>query len=190
MNIAMDIDGVLASFTEAFKTLARARYGRPAPDYFPQDWWWSDALTREEIDVLWGDVALIENFWETIPVMDVDSRLMRAVYDRHNLLFPTARAFAPGKPVALQTAEWLHAKFGIRYPMVFVSNEKGPLAKALKYDYFIDDKVENVEAVQLHAGDRCKVFIKSMPYNREFKQEGVKRVADANEFLRIVLSQG
>ena len=143
--IGIDLDDVLAAFIPTFCRLANARFGRPALDTQPVDWEWSNMLPdKAEQELVWGDFDKIPNVWETLDVMpEVNPRLIWALDQKHTVYFPTARRDSAPSSTAQQSAYWIKKHFGIEFPTVVVSYEKGPLAKALKYDYFIDDRPKN-----------------------------------------------
>jgi hypothetical protein len=117
----------------------------------------------------------------------VNRELVWTLDDAHTVYFPTARAHTSGRPVGKQTARAIHANFDIPYPAVFVSNEKGPMAQALQYDYFIDDKPENCIDVK-KALPNCKVFLVSLPHNSKFDAPfNTQRVDNFNEFAKLIL---
>ena len=64
------------------------------------------------------------------------------------------------------------------------------LAQALKYDYFIDDRPKNCLAVQA-ASPNTKIYLNYASHNWDFDAEkhGMTRVANVNEFAKIVLSE-
>jgi hypothetical protein len=171
--------------------IANHKYGRPALDMRPTSWEWDNTgLSKAEIDDTWADILKIPNFWAGLRMLPgVDPRLVRSLATRTELYFPTARAKGAGEHVATQSAYWIDLEFGIRYPRVIVSNEKGPLAAALKYDYFLDDRAKNCLEVKA-ARPECKVFLNDACHNQAFDltEQGIPRVSGFNEFAKIVLA--
>jgi 5'(3')-deoxyribonucleotidase len=192
MIIAIDLDDVLANFISAYAYLAHRRYGRPEIGTLPVDWEWSNfGLTREEQAKVWDDIKAIPYFWEDLDVEDgVDSNLLRRLHALHTVYFPTARTETCGMSAAKQSARWVAQNFGIPHPTVIVGYEKGPLAAALKYDYFIDDRPKNCLDIQ-KAVPTCKVYLKYSSHNAAFDAEaaGLTRVWDFNEFAKIILEE-
>jgi 5'(3')-deoxyribonucleotidase len=147
-------------------------------------------LSQGEIDGVWLRILKTPNFWETLGVLpNVDPFLVAKLEERSDLYFPTARARGAGNDVANQSAFWLQNNFGIEFPRVIVSNEKGPLAQALKYDYFIDDRAKNCLEVK-QARPECKVFLNDACHNQSFDltEQGIPRIRGFNEFAKVVLS--
>jgi len=187
--IGCDLDGVLFNFSKSFNETANRRYGRPDASIQWADWNGSNlGLTKEEFKQTWCDIAATVNFWETVTVMPhVNRELVWTLDDAHTVYFPTARAHTNGRPVGKQTARAIHANFDIPYPAVFVSNEKGPMAQALQYDYFIDDKPENCIDVK-KALPNCKVFLADYPHNSKFNAPfNIQRIDNFNEFAKLIM---
>lgn len=189
--IGIDLDDVLADFIPAYVALANKRFGRPALDVLPVDWEWSNMLPdKDEQNLVWGDVDNVYDFWAELDVLPgVDHGLVRRLTTEHTVYFPTARRETVlGTPAAHQSARWLLNKFGIQCPTVIVSYEKGPLAAALKYDYFIDDRTKNCLDI-LKAVPTCKVFLKNSSHNQSFDAEanGITRIPSINEFAKLIL---
>lgn len=189
--IGIDLDDVLCNFMDRFLDYARARYGRPAPGSAPIDWEWSNVLPdKDEQAAVWSDALSNPNFWETLAVnAGVTPNVIRELDEKHTLYFPTARVETKaGAPVRKQSAYWLLQKLGITFPTVIVAYEKGPMATALKYDYFIDDRPKNCIDIQ-KALPNCKVFLKDASHNQPFDAvtNGFTRVKTFDEFAKIIL---
>lgn len=192
--IGIDLDDVLADFITEYVILANKRFGRPAVGTLPVDWEWSNVLPDpKEQELVWQDTDAIRNFWTTLPVEEGASPfLIRELDILHDVYFPTARRKAgpDSWPTHLQSAVWIKQKFGVEYPRVIVSYEKGPLAAALKYDYFIDDRPKNCIDIQ-KAVPKCKVYLKDSTHNQTFDAaaNGFTRVKDFDTFASIVLEE-
>lgn len=191
--VGCDLDDVLANFMSAFIDMAYARYGIPQNKSIrPVDWAWSNmGWTKDQESSLWQQLHDTPFFWEGLKVQPgVDPGLVQELAERTKMYFPTARAQSIGADVSIQSARWLQAKFGIPYPTVVVSNEKGPLAAALKYDYFIDDRDKNCLEVKM-ARPECQVFVSTSCHNLQFDNEaaGIGRVSGFNEFALKILSE-
>jgi 5'(3')-deoxyribonucleotidase len=190
--VGVDLDGILADFTGLYVECANKRYGRPPLGTTASNWDMSNITpTKEEADAVWADMRAIPNFWETMKVYPEVSRGLVYLLDRQNeVYFPTARALSGPDLVSRQSAIWLRSNFGIEYPRVILSEEKGPLAKALKYDFFIDDRPKNCVAIKDACPD-CRVFLKNLPHNASWKEPfNIKRIATVNEFCELILNEG
>lgn len=189
--VGCDLDDVLADFIKKFMEIAAKKYGID-PTLRPTSWEWDDInMTAAMVDGVWEEIFKYGDFWTYLDVEEgVDPNKVYELTRRCKVYFPTARALAPGEDVGWQSAWWLHQKFGIAFPTVIVSNEKGPLANALKYDYFIDDRPKNCIEVK-KARPECQVFLKTASHNLSFDltSQGIPRVADFNAFADIVLSE-
>lgn len=190
--VGCDLDDVLANFIQKFIDMSIARFGMPARDLRPVDWAWSNmGWTKEQESQLWQALHDTENFWTDLEVQPgVDRMLVAELARKTTMYFPTARAQSIGMDVQIQSASWLRNNFLIPYPTVIVSSEKGPLAAALKYDYFIDDRDKNCLEVK-KARPECRVFVCNSGHNQSFKNEDfdIERVSGFNEFATIVLAE-
>lgn len=167
MKIGIDLDDVVAAFIGTFVTLLNTKYGTPPVGTLPIDWEWSNfGLTTEQLDAAWKDVANIYNFWESLEVCPGVGREMLRMMDRqHELFFITARVRTNGIQVKNQSANWLRDRLGIMNPTVIVTSNKGPLAKALGLDYFVDDRPKNCIEVYNATDYKCKCFLKNSSHN-------------------------
>jgi 5'(3')-deoxyribonucleotidase len=191
--VGCDLDDVLADFISAFMKIADERYKSIRNDeYINHDWEWNGlGKTPEDtqtiIDGVWAEILNTENFWEELPIeAGVDPWLVSDLNHKAKVYFPTARAICRGRDVGEQSAYWLRKNFMLPFPTVFVSDQKGPLASALKYDYFIDDRPKNCVEVK-KARPECKVFMKTAGHNTGVVLPDIPRIEGFNEFAAIVL---
>lgn len=191
--VGCDLDDVLANFIKEFMRLADLRYKTlRSTEFINHDWEWTGLGTTPEntqiiIDGVWAEILNTENFWESLDIeTGVDPWLVSDMQHKVKLYFPTARAICRGRDVGEQSAYWLRKNFHIGFPTVFVSDQKGPLAQALKYDYFVDDRPKNCVEVK-KARPECKVFMKSAGHNQGVVLPEIPRVSNFNEFAGIVL---
>jgi 5'(3')-deoxyribonucleotidase len=191
--IGCDIDDVLADFIKGFMTKASNLYG-VNPELRPTSWEWDNAdMSAERVDGVWNSIIHDSpNWWETLDVEDgVDLVTLHTLFNKHRMYFPTARANNVGKPVEIQTARWMFDKLDLMHPTIIVSGEKGPLATALRYDYFIDDRPKNCVDIK-KASPKTKVFMKNASHNQttDLSSDGIPRIANFNEFAKVVLAEG
>jgi hypothetical protein len=193
--VACDLDDVLFDFISRFIEISRALVGKPVdPDALPVDWGWSNFnMTQEEMAACFLECSNQFNFHEHLDmVKGVDPMLVRLLHDATTMVFPTARFATRGAPVAHQSARALRNQYGIEYPTVIVGDNKGPLAGALEYDYFIDDRPKNVLEVKA-ARPECKVFLADSCHNRGtgtmtvLGGKGIPRIDGFNDFAKRVL---
>lgn len=193
--IGMDIDDVLADFIKAFMFIAHELFGVD-PNVRPTSWAWDGTgLTPEQLKEVWKIVSNTRNFHLTLsPVPGLDTELMQLMDEKTKIYFPTARFETPGADVGKQSAHWLAERVGFELPTVFVSSEKGEMAKLLKYAYFIDDRPKNCLEVKAALPD-CKVYLCDSCHNKDFESTrldrggpNIPRIANVNDFARIVLA--
>jgi FMN phosphatase YigB (HAD superfamily) len=181
--VGIDLDGVLADFTNAFRQLSLKLLGKPDPSLIQTDWDFEClGLTSKEVDFVWRHIKETKNWWIKLGKLPGTDELQRACI---RPIFITSRVETAGFPVAKQSEMWLMQNYGLVCPVVLVSDNKGPLAEALKLDWFIDDKVENCLDVA-DASVLTQVCIRTQPYNIKFESTKVRRVNTFNEFAEAV----
>jgi 5'(3')-deoxyribonucleotidase len=140
-------------------------------------------------DEVWAEIKSMNNFWMKLGVEPgADWELLQELEKKHVVYYPTARVNTVGYHAGQQSAAWLSQRFGIQCPTVIAAYEKGPLARALKYDFFLDDRPKNCIDIQA-ALPNCRVFLKDSSHNQDFDAglNGFTRVKDFNEFANIIL---
>lgn len=188
MRLALDIDGVLARFTDSYAHFLTRETGIAFPrasEDFPQEWFWERAMgvTPEQEAKVWTERILQpgSKFWYKLHPMDGAGGIIRRLNDLtrvgHEVFFLTHRM---GDKAKLQTERWLYS-YGMNFPTVLLSGEKVPLIQALGVTFFIDDKPSTVvEAAEVME----KVYLMNAPYNvREEMPPNVVRVRSAEEAL-------
>ena len=185
--VASDLDDVLCDFISKFMDIAYEHFDVD-PKLRPTSWEWDDVnMTAAMVAGTWDIIHSTPNFWEMLGVENGASLPYVSELNRKTrMYFPTARAIVPGRPVEVQSARWLFDNFGLMYPTVVVGNSKGPLAAALKYDYFIDDRPKNCIEVK-QASPTTKVFLKNASHNQGVVIPEIPRVKDFDTFAKIVL---
>src|SRR5687767_11277475 len=103
LRLGMDVDGVLADFRTAFRTLAARELGRAGADVEAE-------LTKGDIDRLWKAVAREANWWAALPAYETEQ--VARLYGlsrkgRWEVFFMTSRPPSGGDTVQLQTQVWL-----------------------------------------------------------------------------------
>jgi uncharacterized HAD superfamily protein len=189
LRIGVDIDGVLADFTGLARKLCRHMFnGEPAKDRIQTGWGFDSlGITKEQENQMWRRIDETYNWWQGLdPLPNTD--LLSSLYTRHQVIFITNRKNGTGWPVELQSAEWLDRHYDIRYPSVLLSDKKGPLAKALELDYFIDDRDKNVREVAAAIGDD-KTIMCRWPWQPEFQKFHPNWVLNFNVFAADLLQR-
>jgi len=186
--IGVDIDGVLADFTGTARKLCKNLFNGRPDDSSIQTGWGFDSLgiSKDEENLMWKAIDSIPNWWMTLEKLPQTYMLEQLIGEGHRVIFITNRKDGAGVPVDLQSAIWLKEKHRLRHANVVLSDDKGPVAKGLKLDYYIDDRDKNVLEV-LQAAPNCKTFMCRWPWKPSF-QDGFPRTVDNfNEFAKIVL---
>lgn len=196
ITIQLDVDGVLANFTEAFLQTAAAYY----PEAAQVDW-----RDQQEYGSVGGFNLWDEKVWDTLkntpwwwnslkPLVGLDVFLRIATMSRTSrVYFVTNRMSNSISPVE-QTAAWLRAH-GIPHPSVICTPEKQSAAQVIEADFSLEDKYENADKIltccNLH-GLKCQSYLLNRPWNRDelFSRQTLYpahlRVDTVDQFLDIV----
>lgn len=190
LNIGIDVDGVVSNFMLASRTLCKELFaGKPDDSVIQTSWaFQSLGISKDEENVLWRKIDNIPNWWMTHEPMAETSGLSNFAI-RHKLVFITNRKDGSGWPIEEQTAMWLKRHFMIMYPTVVISDDKGPLGRSLKLDYFIDDRPKNV--IEMKAvSPQTKTYLRADTYNADFDMDKlgykIPSINTLNEFIQIV----
>lgn len=188
MRIGFDIDGVLAAFIPAYERMFVLETGRNTfppigPDSVPE-WNWPTryGYTSEETRAVWARINSNSAFWKTLePTPDFDAFFDWQVWQTPDveMYFVTSR---PGTCPKDQTEQWFLRHLGT-VPTVLISDEKGMVCRALKLDYYVDDKLENIEDVAVKS-PQTFAYLLDRAYNRE--REVPRRIQRLTDFLQIV----
>jgi uncharacterized HAD superfamily protein len=188
-RIGIDCDGVLSDFVKGFLTLTKKHFQKPEPDIWIQNTWdFDDILTKEEVSQTWAILKSTKNWWTTLDPMP-DSTDLKHLSDKEaRVYFLTKRVPTIGEPVEVQTADWLSSVYGIQYPTVIVvEDQKGPLAKALELDFFLDDHWNNCLSVQKDSPE-TEVWLHRAVYNKDYHTGHFYTAGCFNEFLEYIRS--
>jgi 5'(3')-deoxyribonucleotidase len=182
LKIGIDLDGVCADFLSSAYAEGRKLFNKPAEGAIQTGWGFETiGITNEETKQLWDVIDAIPNWWMELAKLP-DTETLNYICQEHLVYFITNRKEGSGFPIELQSALWLVENHGIIMPTVLVNPKKGPLAKALALDYFIDDNTSNCTDVASSIGTD-KVFIKDATYNQDSQMQRVKNL---DEFLQKI----
>lgn len=194
-KIGIDCDGVLAEWVAAFtEELARLYPGYPRMTTNTIPGWWYKTwpnLTPEMTEQAWKAVTFSRDWWERlapIPTFPERQALTKLARD-HEVYIITARRETFGDSTTFQTYRWL-GNNGIHGVQVIASDHnKGALARALRLDYFLDDKPENVEEV-VDCVEGCRCFIREWPWNVTTPLHwSIGSVKSLGDFINIIREQ-
>jgi hypothetical protein len=184
----LDMDGVLADFTQGFTALAWTLFGTPLMKVTDAKHWDDfGGLTKEQIGEVWKQLHANPKFWESLPAC-VDQETLDRIDDiieegHAEIYFVTNRS---SKHAKRQTENWLIAH-GIENPTVITTGMKAEVAKAIGIHYSLEDKPSNADMIAWWSQD-TQSFILTRPYNSGVhapQSKKVKRVATVNDFLNV-----
>jgi hypothetical protein len=146
------MDGVLADFTRAFRSVETDLFG-PAttlPVEQPEDEEERQekgiVQSRARLDAVWKDIQNRPDFWFSLEPMQPGAvaRLYKlSLAHRWEVFFITQRPATAGETVQRQTQRWLAAQ-GFDLPSVLVlAGARGAAIRALRIDYHVDDSAQN-----------------------------------------------
>lgn len=192
-DIGIDIDGVLANFTQAISIKLREVYGIERADVLQTenvlDWYYTKnfpTLTKKEIDIVFKDIVDDKYFWtEMIDVLDWNYIELLKFIINDNIFkvhFITSR---PGKRIYNYTKEWLKLKLQTDNFNLHIADswkDKRAYIEQQNIKCFIDDHLETCESLV----EVCSILFKpDYPYNKTTD----KRIKNGNlfDFLIYVL---
>lgn len=181
MIIGLDIDGVLADFTRAYRLIAHDLYGVPVHGGGGQLTWHPHDLTDEQDAAVWGVIDRSEGaFWQLLdPVITPgeikDLQVLHG--EGWQFVYVTARH----EHTRFATEAWL-ARHGLPYGDLHHAHDKVPVLTRygeLLYG-FLDDSPHGV--AKMHAA-RLPVYVRDWPYNRH---TSAPRARSVGEYLARV----
>jgi 5'(3')-deoxyribonucleotidase len=186
-NIGLDVDGVFADFVGGAREVCKKLFGKP-DDSLVQTSWSFESLGIKDYEerLMYKEIDGTQNWWMHLKKMP-NTSLLKTLTELHRVVFITNRKDGAGWPIEEQTAEWLKQQFHIYNPMVIISRDKGPVAKGLELDYYIDDRPKNVQNV-VEFYPKCQTYLYRDTFNHEFKHE--PEVKSFNEFANVILDKG
>ena len=186
MRIGFDVDGVLASFNDGFIKVLVETSGRNLflEGYVPHTWHYAKAMgyTKVEEDAAWDAVHANPTFWQDLaPLAGVEefNAADGLFFPDVDIYFITKRDSPTAKD---QTELWMEEHLDLMSPTVLVTGEKGLACKILNLEVYIDDKVENAQAV-LKESPQTRMYLLDRPWNRYALDAGWERVYSVEGML-------
>lgn len=141
LRLGIDVDGVLADFRTAFRSLATRELGHSGAGEVEAE------LSKGDIERLWKAVVRTPNWWAELPAYEPEQivRLYELSRQGHwEVFFLTSRPPSGGDAVQLQTQVWLE-RYGFYMPSVLTApaGARGELTRALRLDLVVDDHLVN-----------------------------------------------
>lgn len=188
MRLAIDLDGVIFQFVDAYTELLTERTGIVFPkasDEWPPVWYFERAagVNKEDELVVWSKIwepgSMFWRFLHPLPgAAEAVSRLSQLAHRGHDVYFISNRA---GDRAKVQTEKALY-EIGMDYPTVLLTADKLPAVLSLSIDVFIDDRPETVLGL-VEAAPDTRIYVQDRPYNRHVKHRYITRVHSVTEML-------
>lgn len=182
LRLGVDVDGVVADFRAAFRTLAERELGRAPHDVEKE-------LSKADVDRLWKSVGAATNWWLDVPAYEPD-QIGRLYAEsrrcRWEIFFMTSRPVSAGDTVQLQTQAWLE-RYGFYLPSVLTApaGARGELARSLRLDLTLDDRMVNCLEIISASNSRALMVL------RDSVESGARESAEARGIGVVTsLSQG
>lgn len=197
-SVGIDIDGVLADFTSAFRDILRNNLEVDMPaDYQPTDWnWLSAGLPKGAMNKAWNIIDNTKDFWLQLKPLQPNVAELREFFEleagkNFDIYFITARKDGrAGRSVKTQSEEWL--TYQLNYPVhevtVLPTNsgmDKVDVLHALDIDFSIDDHMPTIVNAK-SAFKKHKAYLLDQPWNQDGKFYNVNVVKSLSEFFTII----
>jgi len=177
--IQIDVDGVLADFTTAFRREARRH--DPTISLVHTEWPFTD-IPKSIVNAVWKTIKGTGEWWlglDGLPTRDEWDQLTFLTIAR-DVYFVTAR---PGDNARLATMQWLDNR-GLVRPVVIRAEDKAAIAKAIGATHSLEDKPLNAVEIAWKGVDS---YLLDQPWNRVPMAAIVTRVPTLGAFLAEVL---
>ena len=186
MRIGLDMDEVLVAFCRGYNAIAYevAGYKVLPDDYEPTKYsYMEDFYPAETVEKMCTRIHGSSSWWFALEPLQPNFDDYFAWHGefgaKHDIYYVTNRT---GKFAKWQTEHWLR-KRGINHPTVLLSKYKGLVAKVLRLEAYVDDKLENVQEVRAVCGDGIKLYLPSRKYNQDDTVPVYTRIERLSEML-------
>jgi hypothetical protein len=192
MRYGIDLDGVLADFTERVIGIANSLWpGKMPINYVPNNWDYTGILSKEDWAEVWARIKVTPYFWEDIVPLRGLRELQTSKNANDEIFFITSRATTVGDSPLVQSARWL-STYGMYpragYSVVLPVSDpafKQDLFRGLGLRFMLDDYPPTVE--QLNKIEGMHAFLLDAPYNQYAKD--LPRVYSVTEYLERIRVQ-
>jgi hypothetical protein len=169
LRLGIDVDGVVADFRTAFRSLAERELGIAANDVEAD-------LSKADVERLWRKVALSTNWWLDVPPHEpaqIARLYAQARRGRWEIFFLTSRPASAGDCVQLQTQVWLE-RLGFFLPSVLTTpaGARGEVARSLRLDLAMDDRIVN--CMEIISASNAKALLIARGAAEEKFREGAE----------------
>lgn len=185
MTLAFDVDGCIADFSNAYKKrlIKVTEKDLFTTDWTPTCWDWDKAAgyTSDEIEATWDSITKDPLFWEKLkPIAGAVETMSRV-----GMLSKTCPVYFLTNRMGVKckqgTEKFLY-DLGVSYPTVIITADKLPVLKAIRANFFVDDKLETMNQVQ--AGLRAEhLYLIDTPYNQSGRSLNLKVASDVKDAL-------
>lgn len=178
---AIDLDGVICNFQDAFARLIKEELGKDIPvgPNGPTEWDWhlAGGVTKAENEHLWWLITTSPDFWNRLQPYPNGLMTLEKLEQltQQGILEPYFITSRPSNSARAQSIQWL-TRWGMSAPQVLTvkgPRHKGVAAMALGIEASVDDNAENVLAFA-QAG--AQSFIVEWPYNSHVSGNNIFRV--------------
>ena len=188
MKIWIDLDGVISAFTPNVIRVANELWPNKLPlDYVPQDWNYTEVLSKDEWDKIWEVAKTIPDFWlrQTPILANLFALRMWLKTTKHQVFYITSRMNTGGTSAYQQSAQWLirHSLYPPTAQLRVTKNpgEKKKIVEEYNIEMGIDDLPSTVQDMNMLSWHHC--YLLSQPCNALSNQA---RCQNLQEFLDIV----
>lgn len=158
--------------------------------YVPTDWNYSDALTKEEFGEIFAQIRRDPYFWEDRPAYEDNVKALREFFitqQNQEIYYVTSRVSTSGRPVSIQTEEWLIANHiwpEDNYHAIIPVSEPG-LKKFVMADLGIDLSIDDYGPTVRECKDvkNHKAYLLDRSWNRE--EDYGTRIFNLEQFLNL-----
>jgi uncharacterized HAD superfamily protein len=185
LKICVDLDGVLFSFNQAYhdKLVKVTGENKFPTDWYAPVWDWDKhyGYTADEIAATMENISVDKLFWRKLkPIADASVFARLNVLSKSNDVYFLTNRF--GIECKQQTERALY-DHGINYPTVVIAADKIPVLKSIKADFFADDKLDTMNAVQSSSLFAKHQYLINAPYNQTGRSPGLQVATDIKDAL-------